>query len=135
MEVLKDNEKKKLFDRNELRRLVKAARDKDLRKLADWGKQFEQSIRDEFEVAYKKSMTDELNNMIDIFILTIVYTLHFNESTMFGNKRIKSFLDDLLATIDNFNDGSYSPDEYREILKKEGIEVVSKNEGGDSNGH
>ena len=119
---------KSLLDRNEIRRLQLAARDKDIRKLSDWATQFEESIRREFDLIYKKNMHEELDHMIDIFFLTIVYTLRFNESTMFGNKRIKSFMDDLIATIDNFNDGSYSPEEYREILKKEGIEVMSKQE-------
>lgn len=116
---------KSLLDRNEIRRLQLAARDKDLRKLSDWATQFEESIRREFDLIYKKNMEEELGNMIDIMFLTIIYTLHFNESTMFGNKRIHGFMDDLIATIDNFNDGSYNPDEYRKILLKDGIDVLS----------
>ena len=114
-------DKKKLLDANEIRRLQLAARDKNLHKLADWGTQFEESIRKEYEAEVKK----ELDNMVDIFILTIVYTLHFNEKTKFGGNRIDDFMEDLLSTIDNFNDGSYNPEEYREILRKEGIKVIS----------
>lgn len=116
---------KNLFDRNELRRLTKAARDKDLRKLADWGTQFQESIRKEYEAEVQK----ELERMIDIMFLTVIYTLHFNENTLFGKKRIKSFMEDLTATVDNFNDGSYSVAEYREILAKDGIETRIRNEG------
>lgn len=120
---------KSILDRNEIRRLQKAARDKDLRKLADWAAQFEESISKEFDAIYKKRTDAELERMIDIIYLTIMYTLHFNESTMFGKKRIKSFMEDLIATVNNFNDGSYSVAEYREILAKDGIETRIRNEG------
>lgn len=116
------DEFKSLINRDELRRLEKAAKDKNKIKLADWATQFEESIRKEYEAEVKK----EIDNMVDIFILTIVYTLRYNECTSFGNRRIKSFMDDLLATIDNFNDGSYSPEEYREMLRKDGIEILSR---------
>lgn len=124
---------KSLLDRNEIRRLQLAARDKDLRKLSDWAAQFEESISKEFDKIYKKRTDAELERMIDIIYLTIIYTLHFNESTMFGKRRINSFMEDLIATVNNFNDGSYSVAEYREILAKDGIETRIRNEGGDSN--
>ena len=43
----------RLFDRNELRRLQKAAKDKDVRKLADWGYQFEEQIRQALKLLLK----------------------------------------------------------------------------------
>lgn len=92
-------------------------------KLEQFAKNFDYRIRKEYEQKYK----EDLSNSIDIFILSIIYTLHFNEKTQFGNARIKDFMEDLMATIDNFNDGSYSPEEYKEILKNEGIEIVRKN--------
>lgn len=122
-----DENLKRLLDRNEIRRLQKAARDKDLRKLAEWGTQFEDSIRGEFQRAFDKRIKEELEISIENFIVAIIYTLHFNEKCKFGEKRIDDFMEDLLATIDNFNDGSYSPDEYKEILKKEGIIIKTKN--------
>jgi hypothetical protein len=83
--------------------------------------QAERLIRQECEKEYK----EELGKAIDTFILTIVYTLHYNEKTKFGNERIQDFMQDLLATIDNFTDGSYSPEEYREQLEKEGIKIIN----------
>lgn len=121
---MEDNNKiKSLLDRNEIRRLQKAARDKDLRKLADWGTQFEETIRQEYEKSFDETVQKELLSSIDNFITAIVYTLHFNEKCKFGGKRIDDFMEDLLATIDGFKDGSYSPEEYIEILKKDGIEI------------
>lgn len=122
-----DKNIRRLLDKNEIHRLVKAARDKDLRKLADWGTQFEDSIRREYDRQFEKKFKEELSLAINNFIIAIVYTLHFNEKCKFGGKRIDDFMEDLLATIDNFTDGSYSPDEYKKILKEDGIIVKTRN--------
>lgn len=114
---------KRLLDRNEIRRLQKSARDKDIKKLAEWGYQFEDTIRQEYEKNFEETVQKELLQSIDNFITAIIYTLHFNEKCKFGGKRIDDFMEDLLSTVDNFNDGSYSPEEYRAILKKDGIEI------------
>lgn len=109
--------KEELFDKNELRRLEKAAREKNKDKLYEWGLQFAEQVRQEYEKNYQ----DELDNSIENFIIAIIYTLHFNEKTRFGNERIDDFMRDLLATIECFKEGSYSPDEYKNILAKEKI--------------
>lgn len=113
-----------IINREEIRRLEKAAREKNKQKLFDWAKQFEEQIAKYYEDYFKK----ELGNSIDNFILTIVYTLHFNESTNFGGKRIDSFMKDLLETIDMFRRGEAVPDDYREQLKKDKIYVKGSNE-------
>lgn len=76
-------ELKELLNRDELRRLQRAAKDKDIRKLADWGKQFENQIVKEYEDIYKERLLEAIDN----FILTIVYTLHFNEKTKFRRQK------------------------------------------------
>ena len=83
MEILENNNMKKLLDRNELRRLTKAARDKDIRKLADWGSQFEDTIRQEYEKMFEDRVEEDLLSSIDHFIIAIIYTLHFNEKCKF----------------------------------------------------
>lgn len=115
---MKELEKiKELLDRNEIRRLEKAARDKDKMKLADWAKQFENQVKSIYEKRYKEI----LNYSIDSFFVAIVYTLHFNENCKFGDKRVKDFLNDLTATVQGFENGQYSPEEYKEILKNEKV--------------
>ena len=54
--------------------------------------------RNYYEQEYKK----QLDKAIEIFIIAIKYTLHFNEKTKFGNERIKDFMEDLLSTVDMF---------------------------------
>lgn len=108
-----------LFSREELRRLEKAAKDKNKKKLSEWAKQFEEQIDFQYQIKFK----EELKEFIDILILVVVYTLHFNESTKFGGKRIDSFMKDLFETIDMFRRGEAVPNDYREQLKKDGITV------------
>lgn len=108
---------RELVNRDEIRRLEKAAKDKDKKKLAEWAGQFEQQVINLYEQKYHKTIAKS----IDSFIVAIIYTLHFNENCKFGDKRVKDFMQDLTATVQGFEDGQYSPEEYIEILKKEKV--------------
>lgn len=121
------NNIKSVINRDELRRLEKAAKDKNKIKLLDWAKQFEYQIAKEYQKKFENDLRDGMSETIDNFVLTIVYTLHFNESTHFGAKRIDSFMNDLLETIDMFRRGEAVPDDYRKQLKEEGI-IVKRSE-------
>ncbi len=116
---------KKIMNRDELRRLEKAAREKDKKHLIEWAVQFEDQIRREYE----RNFEEELNDSIENFLVAIVYSLHFSETTKFGKKKINNFCNDMMATIDMFTNKEYTPDEYKEILEKEGIDMFSKKEG------
>ena len=113
---------KKTVDRNELRRLERAAREKDKKHLLEWAEQFENQIRIEYENAFQK----EVSEAIDNFCVAIAYTLHFSEKTKFGEKRIKEFLDDTFVTVDMFRKGEYSPEEYKKQLNDAGIKIFSR---------
>ena len=82
-----NNKMESLLDRNEIRRLQKAARDKDIRKLADWASQFEDSIRQEYEKMFEDRVEEDLLSSIDNFIVAIIYTLHFNEKCKFRRQK------------------------------------------------
>lgn len=113
-----------LLDKNEMRRLQKAAKDKNMDKIYDWARQLEIQLLQRYERNFEK----ELAASIDNFIITIVYTLHFNESTRFGRKRIEEFMRDLLETVDMFKRGEAVPEDYQKILAKEGIIVKRKDD-------
>lgn len=93
-------------------------------KLEGFYKNVDYKLRQEYDKIYEDKFNYEMEKSMDTFILSIVFTLHFNEQTKFGGKRIHSFMQDLLATVENFNDGSYNPTEYIEMLKKDGIEYI-----------
>ena len=103
--------------REEIRRLEKAARDKDKRKLWEWSIQYENQIKKEYE----KIFEEDLGNSIDIMCLALAYTLSFNEKTKFGVDRLTDFLDDFFVTVDMFSSGEYSPEDYAKQLEKKGI--------------
>lgn len=76
-------------------------------------------LRKEFEKHY----TDELQCSIDNFIISIAYTLHFNESCKFGQKRLSDFMEDMLVTVDMFRTGEYKPQDYKDELQQAGIKI------------
>ena len=78
------------------------------------------SLRKEFEDAYK----DELDSSVQNFITAIAYTLHFNDDTHLQNDELASFMDDLFVSVDMFRKGEYKPEEYRDQLREDGIEIA-----------
>ena len=121
------DEIKTLVTRDEIRRLQKAVKDNNKQKLWEWAIQFEKQISQEYEKVLEKEIQSQLAESIDIFILTIIYTLHFNEKTRFGDKRISDFMEDLFETVDMFKRGEAVPDDYRKQLADDGI-IIKKSE-------
>lgn len=78
------------------------------------------SLRKEFNDAYK----DELDSSIQNFITSIVYTLHFNDDIHLQHDELASFMDDLFVSVEMFRKGEYNPDDYREQLREDGIEIA-----------
>ena len=78
------------------------------------------SLRKEFEEAYK----DELDSSIQNFITAIAYTLHYNEDVHLQHDELVSFMDDLFVSVEMFRKGEYRPEEYEEQLKEDGIEIA-----------
>ena len=106
-----------ILSRNELRRLEKAAREKDKKHLADWARQYDNQIRLEYEKAYH----EEINYSINVFLTAVAYTAHFSEETHLGKRKLPSFMEDLFVSIDMFRTGEFKPEEYKAELEKNGI--------------
>lgn len=109
--------KNTITTRDEIRRLQKAARDKDRKKLWEWAIEFENQIKQEYEKNYE----EDLGTSIDIMCLALAYTLCYSEKTKFGADRLTNFMDDFFVTVDMFSSGEYSPKDYAEQLAKKGI--------------
>lgn len=106
-----------LLDRNEIRRLEKAAREKNKIHLACWAQQFEKQIQKKYEEAFQA----ELEEAITHYWLAMVYTLHYSEETKLGKKRIDRFRNDAMAVVDGFKNGEFKPEDYEKKLKEAGI--------------
>ncbi|MGM9881492.1 MAG: hypothetical protein ACI31S_01460 [Bacilli bacterium] len=120
--LINDDPIRKLFSSDELRRLEKAAKDKNRFKIVEWAEQFEDQLRREYDNAFKQEVEDAIEN----FCVAIAYTLHFSEDTKFGPEKLNSFMDDLFITIDMFRIGEYNPEEYKEKLKNDGIHIFDE---------
>ena len=106
-----------LINREEIRRLEKAAREKDKRKLLDWAKQYEDAVRRQYESLYQEEISNSINN----FIIAIAYTAHFSEETHLGKKKLPEFMSDLFVTVDMFRTGETDANKYMKDLEKCGI--------------
>lgn len=78
------------------------------------------SLRKEFEDAYK----DELDSSVQNFITAIAYTLHYSEDAHLQHDELNSFMEDLFVSVEMFRKGEYNPEEYREQLREDGIEIA-----------
>ena len=78
------------------------------------------SLRKEFNDAYK----DELDSSVQNFITAIAYTLHYNEDVHLQHDELNSFMEDLFVSVEMFRKGEYRPEEYKEQLKEDGIIIA-----------
>lgn len=78
------------------------------------------SLRKMFNDEYK----DELDNSVQNFITAIAYTLHFNEDISLQHDELNSFMEDLFVSVEMFRKGEYNPEDYREQLRDDGIEIA-----------
>lgn len=110
-----------VLNRAEIRRLEKAAREKDKKHLMEWAasleREIEQNVRKEYEKRYEEAFTAS----IDTFLIANAYTAIFSETTQLTKDTLPEFMEDLLVTVDMFRTGEYTPEEYKQILDDYGV--------------
>lgn len=111
------------MDRNEIRRLQKAARDNNKLTLAEWGNQFENQIRDELNRKFKVFYDNEVQEAIDNFCIIIAYTFMFSEHTNIKADDLADFMSDLFATVDLYSKGEFNMEEYTSQMEEEGVDI------------
>ena len=114
----------KMFDTNELNRLHRCAKNKDKKEIIKWGQEFEDRLNKKYYEIYKKQYMIWLEETFKDLDVALMYTLHFNESTKFGNKRLKSVMDDLAVTMRGFYRKEFNRKEYNKMLKDDGIKIL-----------
>ena len=108
------------LNRDEYRNLKSFSREQMEKWLQGYYNVTYNSLRKEFESAYK----DELDNSVQNFITAIAYTLHYNEDVHLQHDELNSFMEDLFVSVEMFRKGEYNPEDYREQLKEDGIEIA-----------
>lgn len=121
---MEENEYIKMFNTNELNRLHRCAKNKDKKEIIKWGQEFEDRLNKKYYEIYKKQYMIWLEETFKDLDVALMYTLHFNESTKFGNKRLKSVMDDLAVTMRGFYRKEFNRKEYNKMLKDDGINVL-----------
>lgn len=121
---MEENEYIKIFDTNELNRLQRCAKNKDKKEIIKWGQEFEDRLNKKYYEIYKKQYMIWLKETFKDLDVALMYTLHFNESTKFGKKRLKSVMNDLVVTMQGFHKKEFNRKEYNKMLKDDGINVL-----------
>jgi len=107
--------------RSELRRLQKAVESNNKMDMGLWLKSFEQQVKSELDIMYKKKFEDDLMTSIDIFFIALAYTLVFSEETHLDKKTLPEFMSDLYTTVGLFTKKEYDVEEYKKILEENNV--------------
>lgn len=110
-----------LINRNEVRRLEKAAREKDKKHLVEWADSLEERIYQDLQRQLEARYSLELANSVDTIMVAVAYALYFSEENSINRDNIADFMEDLFVTIDLYRTGEYRPEDYVEQLKSVGI--------------
>ena len=108
------------LNRDEFRNLKSFSREQMEKWLQGYYNITYNSLRKEFNDAYK----DELDSSVQNFITAIAYTLHYNDDTNLQHDELNSFMEDLFVSVEMFRKGEYKPEEYKEQLKEDGIVIA-----------
>ena len=112
-----------IVGREEIRRLEKAAREKDKRKLAEWIKSFETQLDTILRKDYEKAYQDEVIQSVENTMTAVAYTAYFSEENYVDKENIADYMADLFSTLDMYRTGEYTPKEYIDILKEVGVTI------------
>ena len=108
------------LSRDEFRNLKNFSREQMEKWLQGYYNLTYNSLRKEFNEAYK----DELDSSVQNFITAIAYTLHYSEEVHLQRDELNSFMEDLFVSVEMFRKGEYNPEDYREQLREDGIEIA-----------
>ena len=108
------------LNRDEFRNLKSFSREQMEKWLQRYYNVTYNSLRKEFNEAYK----DELDSSVQNFITAIAYTLHYSEEVHLQHDELNSFMEDLFVSVEMFRKGEYNPEDYREQLREDGIEIA-----------
>lgn len=110
-----------LINREEIRRLEKAAREKDKKHLMEWAKSLEAQLTELIRQGYEKDYQEEIEDSINNFCVAVAYTAKYSETTHLSKNKLPDFMEDLFSTVDMYRTKEYKPIDYLQQLEKSGI--------------
>lgn len=111
------------MNKNEMRRLKKALKDKNEDKLLEWAILVEEQCQARANRIFKQEYDKLLTKFMEVAETALLYVLHFSESTKFGQKRLLNFWQELEVTIDLLANKEYELKEYQDELMKDKIYI------------
>lgn len=112
---------KGLLNKEEIRRLEKAARDKNKDKLWEWAQRYEDALNTMLQQTYNALYEQEVQDAVNNFTIGLLYTLYYSEEFDIPIEKIQDFMVDLYATMNMYRTGEYQPDDFKKELKEQGI--------------
>ena len=100
------------LSRDEFRNLKNFSREQMEKWLQGYYNLTYNSLRKEFNEAYK----DELDSSVQNFITAIAYTLHYCEDVHLQHDELNSFMEDLFVSVEMFRKGEFDPQNLDRIL-------------------
>lgn len=110
-----------IVSREELRRLEKAAREKDKKKLGSWITQFEKYLDSMLRQDYERAYQEEVASTVQNTLTAVAYTAYFSEESKVNKGDIGDYMSDLFVTLDMFRTGEYNPSDYKKGLEDAGV--------------
>ena len=109
-----------MLNRDDYRKIKAMSKDE----MSKWLDYHTLMTRNRLRKEYNDAYLDELDSSVQNFITAIAYTLHFNCDINLQKDELNSFMQDLFVSVEMFRTGEYNPEEYREQLKEDGIEIA-----------
>lgn len=107
----------------DVRRLEKAAREKDKAHLTEFLRQYETQVAETYRISYEKRYEEMTNQFAAVFNIVFWYTLIFSEETWIDKDNLKGFIDDFNVTYAMVGKGELSETQMREDLKKYEVNI------------
>lgn len=92
--------------------------------MENWLQIYYNSLYNNLRKAFNDAYKDELDSSVQNFITALAYTLHFSDEVNLQHDELNSFMEDLFVSVEMFRKGEYNPEEYREQLREDGIEIA-----------
>lgn len=88
-----------------------------------WAKEYEKTVISEYRREFEQEFEENLGKSINHYLIALAFTLHFGETTRFGNKRLSSVMRDLQETVELFSKKEYRAKDYLKMLKDDHIDM------------
>ena len=92
--------------------------------MENWLQVYYNSLYNNLRKAFNDAYKDELDSSVQNFITAIAYTLHYCDDVQLQHDELNSFMEDLFVSVEMFRKGEYNPEDYREQLREDGIEIA-----------